>query len=112
MGHTLAHNTWGSNAAPGASRSQQPLTLSLLVACRLKDVEHADGKLYLVFEWLDKDLKKYMDSVGAMSLHLIKVCDRRPVDAHCRVLNPYHATTTAHAMRYHTTHCSHTCISC
>lgn len=30
----------------------------------LKDVVHADAKLYLVFEFLDQDLKKYMDSVG------------------------------------------------
>ncbi len=26
-------------------------------------MEHNDGKLYLVFEWVDKDLKKYMDSI-------------------------------------------------
>ncbi len=44
---------------------------------RLKDVEHADGRLYLVFEWVDKDLKKYMDSIpGGMSMPLVKV--RRP----------------------------------
>eukprot|EP00741_Cyanophora_paradoxa_P024531 tig00000269_g23685.t1 len=30
---------------------------------RLKDVVHSDNKLYLVFEYLDQDLKKYMDSV-------------------------------------------------
>lgn len=30
----------------------------------LKDVIHADNKLYLVFEFLDQDLKKYMDAVG------------------------------------------------
>jgi len=30
----------------------------------LKEVVHADAKLYLVFEFLDQDLKKYMDSVG------------------------------------------------
>lgn len=30
----------------------------------LKDVVHADAKLYLVFEFLDQDLKKYMDTVG------------------------------------------------
>jgi len=30
----------------------------------LKDVIHADQKLYLVFEFLDQDLKKYMDTVG------------------------------------------------
>mmetsp|Transcript_933 Transcript_933/g.1657 ORF Transcript_933/g.1657 Transcript_933/m.1657 type:complete len:299 (-) Transcript_933:47-943(-) len=29
----------------------------------LKDVVHSDNKLYLVFEYLDQDLKKYMDSV-------------------------------------------------
>jgi cyclin-dependent kinase 2 len=31
---------------------------------RLKDVIHWDAKLYLVFEFLDQDLKKYMDTVG------------------------------------------------
>jgi len=30
----------------------------------LKDVVHQDQKLYLVFEFLDKDLKKYMDAVA------------------------------------------------
>lgn len=40
----------------------------------LKDVEHSDHRLYLVFEWLDKDLKGYMDSVpGGMSEELVKV---------------------------------------
>jgi serine/threonine protein kinase len=43
---------------------------------KLKDVEHAEGRLYLVFEWLDKDLKKYMDSALAtpqgMPMDLIK----------------------------------------
>ena len=30
--------------------------------------------LYLVFEWVDKDLKKYMDSVsGGMTMPLVKV---------------------------------------
>lgn len=36
----------------------------------LIDVEHSDGKLYLVFEWMDKDLKKYMDSIGPGGLEL------------------------------------------
>ena len=42
----------------------------------LKDVEHSEGRLYLVFEWVDKDLKKYMDSVekDGMKMPLIKVC--------------------------------------
>jgi hypothetical protein len=50
--------------------------------CRLKDVEHSDGRLYLVFEWVDKDLKKYMDSLknpdgsSSMGMPLIKVRER------------------------------------
>ena len=32
----------------------------------LKDCVQSDGKLYLVFEFLDRDLKKYMDSVSSM----------------------------------------------
>jgi len=38
---------------------------------KLIDVVHAQNKLYLVFEFLDKDLKKYMDSVE-MSERLVK----------------------------------------
>jgi len=29
----------------------------------LKDVEHSGGRLHLVFEWVDKDLKGYMDKL-------------------------------------------------
>jgi serine/threonine protein kinase len=32
----------------------------------LKDVLQTDGRLYLVFEFLDKDLKRYLDSVDGM----------------------------------------------
>lgn len=35
----------------------------------LHDVVHQDAKLYLVFEFLDKDLKKYMDAVGKKKMH-------------------------------------------
>jgi len=39
----------------------------------LKDCVQADGKLYLVFEFLDKDLKKYMESTsGLLSPLLVK----------------------------------------
>ena len=31
---------------------------------RLLDIVHSESKLYLVFEFLDMDLKKYMDTVG------------------------------------------------
>ena len=41
---------------------------------RLHEVVHAEHKLYLVFEFLDKDLKKYMDSqVSGIDPMLIKV---------------------------------------
>ena len=35
---------------------------------QLNDVVHQDSKLYLVFEYLDQDLKKYMDSLGGNPL--------------------------------------------
>ena len=36
---------------------------------------HNDTKLYLIFEFLDLDLKKYMDSTApfGLSAHLVKV---------------------------------------
>lgn len=37
-----------------------------------KDVVHSDRKLYLVFEYLDQDLKRYMDSVKVLRPALIK----------------------------------------
>ncbi|KAF5921041.1 hypothetical protein HPG69_010845 [Diceros bicornis minor] len=42
---------------------------------RLLDVVHSEKKLYLVFEFLSQDLKKYMDSTPASELpmHLVKV---------------------------------------
>lgn len=42
---------------------------------RLLDVMHSEKKLYLVFEFLSQDLKKYMDSTPAPELppHLVKV---------------------------------------
>ena len=44
-----------------------PLSSDPLVRLRrLKDCVQSEGKLYLVFEFLDRDLKKYMDSVSSM----------------------------------------------
>lgn len=41
---------------------------------RLQDVIHSDSKLYLVFEFLLMDLKKYIDTVeGPIDRPLIKV---------------------------------------
>ncbi|EGG20971.1 p34-cdc2 protein [Cavenderia fasciculata] len=38
----------------------------------LYDVLHCTNRLYLVFEFLDQDLKKYMDSVQSMNPQLVK----------------------------------------
>ena len=43
---------------------------------RLLDIVHSDSKLYLVFEFLDMDLKKYMDTMGdkdGLKPHIVKV---------------------------------------
>lgn len=42
---------------------------------RLQDVVHSDKRLYLVFEYLDLDLKKHMDSCPELAKNpqLIKV---------------------------------------
>lgn len=47
-----------------------------MISCRLLDVVHHNAKLYLVFEYLDLDLKRYMDSIrasGGMSADQVKV---------------------------------------
>ncbi|XP_072117678.1 cyclin-dependent kinase 2-like isoform X5 [Mobula birostris] len=46
---------------------------------RLLDVIHSEKKLYLVFEFLNKDLKKYMDSAPptGLSLQLVKSSSSR-----------------------------------
>ena len=43
---------------------------------RLYDVVHSEKKLYLIFEYLNQDLKKYMDSCppSGMPSSLVKVC--------------------------------------
>lgn len=47
---------------------------------RLYDVIHSDQKLYLVFEYLDNDLKKFMDThSGPLPLTLVKVSTEAPV---------------------------------
>ncbi len=40
-------------------------------------MEHSEGRLYLVFEWVDRDLKKYMESIpGALHMNIVKVSSR------------------------------------
>lgn len=47
------------------------------LACRLLDIVHADQKLYLVFEFLDVDLKRYMENGNKagkpITLDIVKV---------------------------------------
>ena len=40
---------------------------------KLKDIVHEEDKLYLIFEYLEQDLKKHMESIpGPLSPHLVK----------------------------------------
>ena len=41
------------------------------MCCRLQDVVHNDKCIYLVFEYLDLDLKKHMDSSPDFKNHRI-----------------------------------------
>lgn len=43
--------------------------------CSLLDCLQEDGKLFLVFEYVDKDLKRFMEhKLGTLDPALIKVC--------------------------------------
>ena len=58
---------------------------------RLLDTLHYDSKLYLVFEFLDNDLKRYQEAMNAahtpLNTQLIKV--REPDDAPNGFLTPF-----------------------
>lgn len=51
--------------------------------CRLEEVMYDNKRLFLVFEYLELDLKKYMDTTPALSQnrHLIKVDKLLPLYA-------------------------------
>jgi hypothetical protein len=50
------------------------MNLIYIMSTRLIDVQNKDGRLYLVFEFVDSDLKKYMDAVnGPLRPELIHV---------------------------------------
>lgn len=49
-----------------ARRSTYPITRKLIVIfLRLKEACFGEGRLYLIFEWMDMDLKKFMDSAAS-----------------------------------------------
>jgi serine/threonine protein kinase len=49
----------------------------------LLDVVNLPNKLYLVFEFLDQDLKKYMDSVGVLEPKLVQSYCRQLIEGLC-----------------------------
>jgi hypothetical protein len=51
------------------------LLINSITACRLHDVIHSEKRIGLVFEYLDLDLKKFMDSCPEFAKNptLIKV---------------------------------------
>lgn len=51
----------GKGAIDGKADTGTPSSPS----CSLRDIVHSEAKLYLVFEFLDMDLKKYMDTIGS-----------------------------------------------
>lgn len=65
--------TWSGRAEGAIAASWDGANRSMGCATRLLDVVHNDNKLYLVFEYLDLDLKRYMDSIrqeGFSPLHV------------------------------------------
>lgn len=59
--------------------SGEQFQLIFFLVHRLQDVVHSEKRLYLVFEYLDLDLKKHMDSTSDFSkdLHMIKVSAKK-----------------------------------
>lgn len=49
-------------------RPEQTTLLYNLHAIRLLDIIHDENRLYLVFEFLDLDLKKYMDTLPTTTI--------------------------------------------
>ena len=69
---------YGGNGVPNLAIREISLLkrLSHPNVVRLHDVIHWNARLYLVFEYLDQDLKKYMDTVsaGGFTPALVKSC--------------------------------------
>ena len=39
---------------------------------KLRDIVHGDNKLYLIFDFIDHDLKKYLEINGPLSPNVVK----------------------------------------
>jgi cyclin-dependent kinase 1 len=69
------------------------MCLSVPLCCSLRDVIQEDGRLYLVFEFCDKDLKKYMESIeGALSPQTVQSFTYQMIKGleHCHVRGVMH----------------------
>lgn len=71
MGGQISQRTGGEGKRVGCELTRllffalgSCLAVCVLRSERLLDIIHQESKLYLVFEFLDLDLKKYMDTVG------------------------------------------------
>jgi hypothetical protein len=81
-------------------RSQSTSAPSRAVTARLLDIVHLDAKLYLVFEFLDMDLKRYMDKVATetdgMGPEIVKVRLECSPSSHMKLTAP---ATEIHLVR-------------
>jgi cyclin-dependent kinase 2 len=84
---------------PGVAVDKLPAADALALPCRLQDVVHNDKCIYLVFEYLDLDLKKHMDSSADFKNHrIVKVSLSSSLSLFCFELSrrtpllvlPYH----------------------
>lgn len=58
----------------GGGQGVQTSLVKFCLHCSLEDILHQDSKLYLVFEFMQMDLKKYIDTVnGDLDPMLVKV---------------------------------------
>ena len=57
------HTSLARATPNGDLETSLPGEINVLTDNRLLDIVHAESKLYLVFEFLDLDLKKYMDKL-------------------------------------------------
>ena len=79
--HHEAHHFWVSclnaiGSLPGLREEACAMSNSFKYEYphRLLDVESSESKLYLIFEFCDSDLKKYMNNIrGNLSAKLVKV---------------------------------------
>lgn len=65
----------------------------------LREVVHENQKLYLVFEYLEQDLKKYMDNVKKLDRLLVKSYMQQLLKgiAHCHSHRVLHRVSSAYS---------------